>query len=101
MDVYRVSHEAAGFLSSLLTLFAMICTPLFGLFADRVGRRATLMCFGSLLLIPVYLIMAYTCSPALAGVVVPCACGGRAAGGNGGLMGCGLSRLSPPSCGPR
>src|ERR1700692_1311372 len=38
----------------------MIATPLFGLLADRVGKRALLMMFGSLLLIPVYLMMAYT-----------------------------------------
>ena len=44
----------------MLTLFAMIATPLFGLWADRVGKRALLMMFGSLLLIPVYLMMAYT-----------------------------------------
>src|ERR1700676_4722695 len=49
-----------GFLSSMLTLFAMIATPLFGLLVDRVGKRALLMMFGSLLLIPVYLMMAYT-----------------------------------------
>jgi MFS family permease len=60
MDVHGVSHEYGGFLSSLLTLFAMICTPLFGLFVDYWGRRATLMCFGSLLLLPVYLVMAYS-----------------------------------------
>ena len=63
-------HEYAGFLSSLLTLFAMICTPLFGLLVDRVGRRATLMCFGSLLLVPVYLIMAYTRIPPLVPMIL-------------------------------
>ena len=44
----------------MLTLFAMIGTPLFGLLVDRVGKRSLFMMFGSLLLIPVYLIMAYT-----------------------------------------
>lgn len=44
----------------MLTLFAMIATPLFGLVADRIGKRATLMVYGTLLLLPVYLIMAYT-----------------------------------------
>ena len=44
----------------MLTLFAMIATPLFGLMVDRVGKRAILMMFGSMLLIPVYLMMAYT-----------------------------------------
>lgn len=60
MEAHGVSRETGGFLSSMLTLFAMVATPLFGLLADKVGRRATLMVFGSFLLIPVYLVMAYT-----------------------------------------
>ena len=60
MEAHGTSREFGGFLSSMLTLFAMIATPLFGLWVDRVGRRAFLMMFGSLLLIPVYLMMAYT-----------------------------------------
>lgn len=60
MEAHGTSRETGGFLSSMLTLFAMIATPLFGLLADRVGKRALLMMFGSLLLIPVYLLMAYT-----------------------------------------
>ena len=53
-------HEKAGFFNSLLPLSAMIVTPLFGLLSDKVGRRAQFMMFGSILLMPVYLIMAYT-----------------------------------------
>lgn len=60
MEVHGTSREFGGFLSSMLTLFAMIATPLFGLLVDRVGKRALFMMFGSLLLIPVYLMMAYT-----------------------------------------
>ena len=60
MEAHGTSRELGGFLSSVLTLFAMVATPLFGLMVDRVGRRAILMMFGSLLLIPVYLMMAYT-----------------------------------------
>jgi MFS family permease len=60
MEAHGTSREFGGFLSSMLTLFAMIATPLFGLWVDRVGKRALLMMFGSLLLIPVYLMMAYT-----------------------------------------
>jgi MFS family permease len=60
MEAHGTSRELGGFLSSMLTLFGMIATPLFGLFVDRVGKRALLMMFGSTLLIPVYLIMAYT-----------------------------------------
>ena len=38
----------------------MIATPLFGLLVDGVGKRALFMMFGSILLMPVYLMMAYT-----------------------------------------
>jgi MFS family permease len=60
MEAHGTSREFGGFLSSMLTLFAMIATPLFGLLVDRVGKRALLMMGGSLMLIPVYLIMGYT-----------------------------------------
>jgi len=60
IDAHGTTREFGGFLSSTLTLFAMIVTPLFGLWVDRVGKRALLMMLGSLLLIPVYLMMAYT-----------------------------------------
>ena len=65
MEAHGTTRELGGSLSSMLTLFAMVATPLFGLFADRFGRRALLMMFGSLLLTPVYLLMAYTRMPQL------------------------------------
>jgi MFS family permease len=43
----------------------MICTPLFGLLVDRVAKRSLFMMFGSVLLVPVYLMMAYTDIPLL------------------------------------
>jgi len=55
-----LSLELAGRLNSLLPLSAMIATPLFGLLVDRVGKRALFMMLGSLLLMPVYLMMAYS-----------------------------------------
>ena len=64
-EAHGTTREFGGFLSSLLTLFAMIMTPLFGLLADKVGRRALFMMFGSVMLIPVYLMMAYTDIPLL------------------------------------
>ncbi len=54
-----LARSMGGFLSSLLILAAMILTPLFGLLADKMGKRALLMMIGSILLIPVYLILAY------------------------------------------
>ena len=55
-----VAHERAGFFNSLLPLSAMIATPLFGLLVDKIGKRALFMVFGSILLMPVYLMMAYS-----------------------------------------
>ena len=60
MEAHGVSRETGGFLSSMLTLFAMIGTPLFGLLVDRVGKRSLFMMGGSILLLPVYLMMAYS-----------------------------------------
>ena len=59
-QAHGASRQAGGFLSSMLTVFAMFGTPLFGLLVDRVGKRALFMMLGSLMLIPVYLLMAYT-----------------------------------------
>jgi MFS family permease len=59
-ETHGVTREYAGFLSSILTLSAMIFTPLFGLLSDYIGKRSLLMMLGSLLIIPVYLLMGYT-----------------------------------------
>jgi MFS family permease len=58
-EAHGTTREVGGNLSSMLTLAAMVFTPLFGLLADRIGKRSLLMMFGALLIIPVYLIMAY------------------------------------------
>lgn len=60
IEAHGTTRALGGFLSSMLTLFAMFATPLFGLLVDKVGKRALFMMFGSLLLVPVYLIMAYS-----------------------------------------
>lgn len=60
IEAHGSSREFAGFLNSILPISAMIATPLFGLLADKVGKRATMMMFGSILLMPVYLMMGYT-----------------------------------------
>ncbi len=60
IEAHGTTREFGGFLSSLITLFAMVFTPAFGYLVDRVARRSLFMMFGSLLLVPVYLMMAYT-----------------------------------------
>jgi MFS family permease len=60
IEAHGATREFAGFLNSVLPLSAMVATPLFGLAVDRIGRRALLMVFGSLLLPPAFLIMGHT-----------------------------------------
>lgn len=59
MGAHNVTREAGGDLVGMLTLFTMFGTPIFGLFVDKLGKRGLLMMLGSVLLIPVYLMMAY------------------------------------------
>ena len=63
IEAHGASREFAGFMNSLLPLSAMVATPQFGLVVDRVGKRALLMTFGSLLLLPAFLLMGYTTLP--------------------------------------
>jgi len=60
IEAHGTSRQLGGFLVSILTAFTMFGTPAFGLFVDKLGKRALLMMLGSMLLIPVYLMMAYT-----------------------------------------
>lgn len=60
IEAHGSSREFAGFLNSVLPLSAMIATPIFGLLIDKIGKRSLLMMVGSILLLPVYLMMVYT-----------------------------------------
>jgi MFS family permease len=58
-EAHGTTREVGGNLSSILTLAAMIFTPLFGLLSDKIGKRSLLMMLGAVTIIPVYLIMGY------------------------------------------
>lgn len=60
IEHHGLSRQLAGFSSSIITLASMIGTPLFGIFIDRKGFRASLMILGSLMIVPVYLMFVYT-----------------------------------------
>ena len=77
MDAHHVTREAGGDLVGMLTLFTMFGTPIFGLFVDRLGKRALLMMLGSLLLIPVYLMMGYLRSASYVTVYLPSSADGH------------------------
>jgi len=55
----------AALFVGILPFFSMIGTPLFGHLVDRVARRSLFMMFGALLLLPVYLMLAYADVPLL------------------------------------
>lgn len=59
-EAHGASREFAGQLNSALIFASMIATPLFGLLADKIGRRATMMMIGSILILPVYLMLVYS-----------------------------------------
>lgn len=60
MSAHGRSREAAGQLNGFLPLMSMWATPVFGLIADKVGKRATFMLFGSVLMPIVFLLMGYS-----------------------------------------
>jgi MFS family permease len=69
--------KQAGFCNSLLPMSAMIATPLFGLMVDKVGKRALWMMLGSVLLMPVYLMMAYFSAGSTTAFALPWISGGH------------------------
>ncbi len=60
IEAKGLSPEAAGNLKSILPLLSMIGMPLFGLLADRIGKRALLMAAGSALLVPPFFMLVGT-----------------------------------------
>ncbi len=60
---FGYSEIDAARVTSALVLGTMICTPLLGLFVDRRGKRATLMTYGTLLLIPCFILVGFTRFP--------------------------------------
>ncbi len=57
---FGLDIEFSGILSSLITWGTIVFTPLFGSFVDKKGKRASLMVFGSVLLIISHLILSMT-----------------------------------------
>lgn len=56
--------------TSIIIAASMVLAPFAGWMIDRVGRRATLMMIGSVLLIPSYLIMGFTHIPPMFPMIV-------------------------------
>jgi len=56
--------------TSIIIFASMICAPFAGWLVDRIGRRATMMMIGSILLVPSYLVMGFTAIPPVFPMVV-------------------------------
>ena len=63
IEAKGASPRDAALLVGMLPFFCMVGTPLFGHLVDRVARRSLFMMAGALLLVPVYLLMAYSSLP--------------------------------------
>lgn len=75
IDYFQQAHgldrETAGMLSSLLPVAAIVVTPLFGLWVDRVGRRSLFMAVGSLVMLPLFLLVTYAPPGPEIGIWIP------------------------------
>jgi MFS family permease len=58
VEAHGATPSHAALLMGMVTVIAMVATPLCGLLADHFGRRALLLMVGSAMLVPVYLLMA-------------------------------------------
>ncbi len=59
---YNIFHmfTTAGGTTTIIIFASMIFAPVFGQLVDRVGRRASMMVVGSLLMVPAFLIMGFS-----------------------------------------
>jgi MFS family permease len=70
IEAHGAARDVAGQLNSVLPFASMIATPLVGLLVDKIGKRASLMALGTLVMVPVFPILAYTDIPLVAPVTM-------------------------------
>lgn len=63
IDAHHVSPQTAALLVGMEPFFSLVGMPIFGMLVDRYAHRALLMMFGSLLIVPVFPMLAYTNIP--------------------------------------
>ena len=59
----HVSPRTASLLVGMEPLFSLVGMPIFGYLVDRFGHRSLFMLLGSLLMLPVFLMLGYTAIP--------------------------------------
>jgi len=63
LNKFDLSLEVSGLIAALLPAATAIMTPFIGVFVDRIGKSATVMMYGSALLVMVHLTFALTHFP--------------------------------------
>jgi MFS family permease len=63
IDARHVTPQTAALLVGMEPFFSLVGMPLFGLLVDRYAHRSLLMMFGSLLIVPVFPMLAFTNIP--------------------------------------
>ena len=63
IEARHLSPQTASLLVGMEPFFSLIGMPIFGLLVDRYARRSLLMMFGSLLIVPVFPLLAFTNIP--------------------------------------
>jgi MFS family permease len=63
IETRGVSPQTASLLIGMEPLFSLVGMPIFGWLVDRYAKRALFMVFGSLLIVPVFLMLGYTSIP--------------------------------------
>ncbi|WP_372773861.1 MFS transporter [Mangrovibacterium sp.] len=59
VNAHGVSGELAGQLNSMVIVASMLATPFIGLLVDKIGHRALMMFIGSVIILPVFLLLIY------------------------------------------
>ena len=62
--------STAGGTTSIIIFASMVFAPFAGRLVDKIGRRATLMIIGSLMMIPSYLLMGFTHIPPMIPMII-------------------------------
>jgi len=63
IEARHLSPQQASLLVGMEPFFSMVGAPIFGYVVDRYARRSLFMLFGSLLIVPVFLMLGYTDIP--------------------------------------
>jgi MFS family permease len=63
IEARQATPQAASLLVGMEPMFSLLCMPFFGHLVDRHGNRSLFMALGSLLLLPVFLLLAWTDVP--------------------------------------